>query len=150
MPDHKLRIVGLAVETAAGTEFMRLRRGPSRNDDDANVRPAVIHRSGERQAVYHSREVHVREEHLHFGRSRRALVTHRAPPSGSGVEAVTGQRVECPDWRKEASDEPGELLPTRIEDLQRLITVNGLDRSETGVDEQSDSRNAHQRFVFDD
>jgi hypothetical protein len=39
-------------------------------------------------------------------------LTHRAPPSGSGVEAVTGQRVECPDWRKEASDEPGELLPT--------------------------------------
>jgi hypothetical protein len=99
MPDHKLRIVGLAVETAG------LRRGPSRNDDDANVRPPVIHRSGERQAVYHSREGHVRE-HLHFG--------------------------------------------TRIEDLQRLITVNGLDRSETGVDEQSDSRNAHQRFVFDD
>ena len=44
-------------------------------------------------------------------RSRRALLTHRAPPSGSGVEAVTGQRVECPDWRKEASDESGELLP---------------------------------------
>jgi two-component sensor histidine kinase len=106
MPDHKFRIVGLAVETAAGREFVRLRRGPSRNDDDANVRPPVIHRSGERQAVYHSREVHAREEHLHFG--------------------------------------------TRIEDLQHLITVNGLDRSDTGVDEQSDSRNAHQRFVFDD
>jgi hypothetical protein len=67
MPDHKLRIIGLAVETAAGREFVRLRRGPSRNDDDANVRPPVIHRSGERQAVYHSREGHVREEHLHFG-----------------------------------------------------------------------------------
>ena len=26
-------------------------------------------------------------------RSRRALLTHRAPPSGSGVEAVTWQRV---------------------------------------------------------
>jgi Transposase, Mutator family len=45
-------------------------------------------------------------------RSRRALLTHRAPPSGSGVEAVTGQGVECPDWRKEASYESGELLPT--------------------------------------
>jgi CubicO group peptidase (beta-lactamase class C family) len=33
---------------------------------------------------------------LDLHRSRRALLTHRAPPSGSGVEAVTGQRVECP------------------------------------------------------
>ena len=41
---------------------------------------------------------------------RRACIG--SPPSGSGVEAVTGQRVECPDWRKEASDESGELLPT--------------------------------------
>src|SRR5882724_5603084 len=38
-------------------------------------------------------------------RSRRALLTHRAPPSGSGVEAVTGQRVYGSDWRKEARDE---------------------------------------------
>src|SRR5262245_22815681 len=49
-------------------------------------------------------------------RSRRALLTHRAPPSGSGVEAVTGQWVQHPNWRKETVDEPGELLPgeTRI------------------------------------
>src|SRR5262245_7018473 len=44
-------------------------------------------------------------------RSRRALLTHRAPPSGSGVEAMTGQRVQPSDWRKEAIDEPDELLP---------------------------------------
>src|SRR5262245_18765826 len=44
-------------------------------------------------------------------RSRRALLTHRAPPSGSGVEAMTGQRVQPSYWRKEAIDEPDELLP---------------------------------------
>src|ERR1700738_5418236 len=44
-------------------------------------------------------------------RSRRALLTHRAPPSGSGVEAVTRQRVYSSDWRKEAGDELDEPLP---------------------------------------
>src|SRR5229473_8478820 len=44
-------------------------------------------------------------------RFRRALLTHRAPPSGSGVEAVTGQRVYSSDWRKEAGDELDEPLP---------------------------------------
>src|SRR3979411_1556930 len=44
-------------------------------------------------------------------RSRRALLTHRAPPSGSGVEAVTRQRVYRSDWRKEAGDELDEPLP---------------------------------------
>src|ERR1039458_4261926 len=44
-------------------------------------------------------------------RSRRALLTHRAPPSGFGVEAVTWQRVQRSDWRKEASAEPDEPLP---------------------------------------
>src|ERR1700730_6771354 len=44
-------------------------------------------------------------------RSRRALLTHQAPPSGSGVEAVTGQRVYSSDWRKEAGDELDEPLP---------------------------------------
>src|SRR5215471_12964423 len=44
-------------------------------------------------------------------RSRRALLTHRAPPSGSGVKAVTRQRVYSSDWRKEAGDEPDEPLP---------------------------------------
>src|ERR1700676_1197465 len=44
-------------------------------------------------------------------RSRRALLTHRAPPSGSGVEAVTRQRVYGSDWRKEADDELDEPLP---------------------------------------
>src|SRR5499426_4459635 len=43
-------------------------------------------------------------------RSRRALLTHRAPPLGSGVEAVTRQRVYRSDWRKEAGDELDELL----------------------------------------
>src|SRR6202043_890859 len=43
-------------------------------------------------------------------RSRRALLTHRAPPSGSG-EAVTRQRVYSSDWRKEAGDELDEPLP---------------------------------------
>src|SRR6516225_876715 len=44
-------------------------------------------------------------------RSRRALLTHRAPPLGSGVEAVTRQRVYRSDWRKEAGDELDEPLP---------------------------------------
>src|SRR4030088_679028 len=44
-------------------------------------------------------------------RSRRALLTHRAPPSGFGVEAVTRQRVYSSDWRKEAGGELDELLP---------------------------------------
>src|SRR3984893_17485703 len=44
-------------------------------------------------------------------RSRRALLTHRAPPSGSGVEAVTRQRVYSSDWRKEAGDDLDEPLP---------------------------------------
>src|SRR5437660_3397642 len=44
-------------------------------------------------------------------RSRRAMLTHRAPPSGSGVEAVTRQRVYSSDWRKEAGDELDEPLP---------------------------------------
>jgi hypothetical protein len=44
-------------------------------------------------------------------RFRRALLTHRAPPSGSGVEAVTMQRVYSSDWRKEAGDELDEPLP---------------------------------------
>src|SRR3974377_1882956 len=44
-------------------------------------------------------------------RSRRALLTHRAPPSGSGVEAVTGQWVQYPDRREEAVGDAGELLP---------------------------------------
>src|SRR5215831_9374310 len=34
-------------------------------------------------------------------RSRRALLTHRAPPSGCGVETVTRQRVQHLDWREE-------------------------------------------------
>ena len=41
----------------------------------------------------------------------RALLTHRAPPSGSGVKAVTRQRVYGSDWRKEAGDELDEPLP---------------------------------------
>src|SRR5260370_8943361 len=44
-------------------------------------------------------------------RSRRALLTHRAPPSDSCVEAVTRQRVHGSDWRKEAGDELDEPLP---------------------------------------
>src|SRR5207244_1205928 len=35
-------------------------------------------------------------------RSRRALLTHRAPPSGFGVETVTGQRVQHLDRWEEA------------------------------------------------
>src|SRR6202158_2220012 len=57
-------------------------------------------------------------------RSRRALLTHRAPPSGSGVEAVTGQWVQYPDRREEAVGEAGELLPahkcTLAAPLERL------------------------------
>jgi hypothetical protein len=44
-------------------------------------------------------------------RPRRALLTHRAPPSASGVEAVTRQRVYGSDWRKETGDELDEPLP---------------------------------------
>src|SRR5947208_17163291 len=44
-------------------------------------------------------------------RSRRALLTHRAPPLGSRVEAVTRQRVYRSDWRNEAGDALDEPLP---------------------------------------
>ena len=44
-------------------------------------------------------------------RSRRALLTHRAPPSGFGVEAVTRQRVYRSDWRNESVNELDEPLP---------------------------------------
>src|SRR5215471_17143036 len=47
-------------------------------------------------------------------RSRRALLTHRAPPSGSGVEAVKRQRVQHLDWRKEAIDDANEALPGEV------------------------------------
>ena len=45
-------------------------------------------------------------------RSRRALLTHRAPPSGSGVEAMQRLRVQYPDWREETIGHAGELVPT--------------------------------------
>ena len=47
-------------------------------------------------------------------RSRRALLTHRAPPSGSGVEAVTGHGMYNPDRRKETIDETSELFPVDV------------------------------------
>src|SRR5262252_7406228 len=47
-------------------------------------------------------------------RSRRALLTHRAPPSGSGVEAVKRQRVQHLDWRKEAIDDANEALSGEV------------------------------------
>src|SRR3981189_497136 len=50
-------------------------------------------------------------------RSRRALLTHWAPPSGSGVEAVTRQRVYRSDWRKEAGDALDEPLPAEARRL---------------------------------
>src|SRR5262245_20403655 len=46
-------------------------------------------------------------------RSRRALLTHRAPPSGSGVEAMQRQRVQYPDRREEAAGHADELLPVK-------------------------------------
>ena len=63
----------------------------------------IGHASGSRVAV--GTRIAPRPPH----RSRRALLTHRAPPSGSGVEAVAGQRVQHLDWREEAVDEPDEL-----------------------------------------
>src|SRR5467141_1004851 len=50
-------------------------------------------------------------------RFRRALLTHRAPPSGFGVEAVTRQRVYRFDWRKEAGDALDEPLPAEARRL---------------------------------
>jgi len=49
-------------------------------------------------------------------RSRRALLTHRAPPLGLGVEAVTRQWVQYLDWREEAVRDADEALPgeTRV------------------------------------
>jgi hypothetical protein len=94
------------VETAAGWELVELRRRPSGNEDDANVRPAVAHLPGERQAVDRPWQVDVRKEQLHFG--------------------------------------------IHAEDFERLITVSGLDRPKTGVNEQADTQSAHQRLVFDD
>src|SRR6202165_1411001 len=74
---------------------------------------AHCHAAVRRPKAHHTRRVAVgtrispRPPH----RSRRALLTHRAPPSGSGVEAVTRQRVYSSDWRKEAGDELDEPLP---------------------------------------
>src|SRR6516164_3787920 len=45
--------------------------------------------------------------------SRRALLTHRAPPSGSGVEAVQRLRMEYLDWREEGVGHAGELIPVK-------------------------------------
>src|SRR5207253_9463098 len=61
-------------------------------------------------------------------RSRRALLTHRAPPSGSGVEAVTRQRVYRSDWRKEAGDALDEPLPAeacRLRSEERRVGKEG-------------------------
>src|SRR6516225_2092320 len=52
-------------------------------------------------------------------RSRRALLTHRAPPSGSGVEAMQRLRVQYPDWREEAVGHAGELVPAE----ERVLTA---------------------------
>ena len=43
-------------------------------------------------------------------RSRRALLTHRALPLGSGVEAMQRFRMQNLDWRKESAGEPEEFL----------------------------------------
>jgi two-component sensor histidine kinase len=51
IPDDSVRIVGLSVEPGAGRKLVRLRPGLSGNDDDANVRPAATHLTGQRQAV---------------------------------------------------------------------------------------------------
>jgi len=67
MPDHSVRIIWLPVEPGAGGEFMRLRHRLSGNDHDANARPAVMHLSGERQAVDPSRHIYVGEDQLHIG-----------------------------------------------------------------------------------
>jgi hypothetical protein len=40
-------------------------------------------------------------------RSRRALLTHRAPPSGSGAEAMPRLRMQYLDWRSEAVGHAG-------------------------------------------
>ncbi len=46
-------------------------------------------------------------------RSQRALLTHWAPPSGSGVEAMQRLRVQYPNWREEAVGHVGELIPMK-------------------------------------
>ena len=52
-------------------------------------------------------------------RSRRALLTHRAPPLGSGVKAVQRLRMQDLDWRKEAAGKFDEFLPAE----KRLLTA---------------------------
>ena len=44
-------------------------------------------------------------------RSQRALLTHWAPPSGFGVEAVTGQGVTYADRRKVSVGQAGKAFP---------------------------------------
>jgi hypothetical protein len=46
-------------------------------------------------------------------KSRRALLTHRAPPSGSGVEAMQRLSVQYPDRREETVSHAGELVPMK-------------------------------------
>jgi hypothetical protein len=67
MPDNKIPIVGLAVETAAGRELVESRHRSSGNDDDTNMRPAVAHLPCKRQTVDRPWQVDVRKEQLHLG-----------------------------------------------------------------------------------
>jgi hypothetical protein len=50
-----------------------------------------------------------------------ALLTHRAPPSGSGVEAMQRLRVQYPDWREEAIGHADELVP--MKERTRTLTA---------------------------
>ena len=100
---HEVKGQGPDHESAC--HLRRGKRQTAANGVAAKIQTETIKKLGAMVAV--GTRISPRPPH----RSRRALLTHRAPPSGSGVEAVTRQRVYGSDWRKETGDELDEPLP---------------------------------------
>ena len=80
-------------------------------------------------------------------RSRRALLTHRAPPSGSGVEAVARQGVEYPDRREETVDKAGEPLANAPESGWRSMVIERVVEGLSGVVEEALSGRRRREFL---
>jgi hypothetical protein len=64
MPDYGIETVWLLLKPSAGRQFLGLQRPLCGSNHDTDVRPAVTHLLGQRQAVDRSRHVYVSEEQL--------------------------------------------------------------------------------------